>query len=280
MYSGDILVNAPIQLVTKFIMDPLIIAGVSGHIAILGFKDEAKNEYLFGDKITELSTPTNEFKALYILPKSDGNFKYDEGVFIGPEVTIENGVRYSGYTDDGKFELEINIIPKGIEENLTNIHFMTNVKYNDSLLERLLGKSPIDFARQIVEDHFMTYVRLYFPSFINYITSIELAEKPSPSLISLSPISQFTGDAGSLLAKINEVIAQLNLGVIKVKLDGLTCSIVVENKAMKRAVCKSESEIKTDFEALSMIMTTKGQGKMEVYALNIEDIIESLATLA
>ena len=280
MYRGDIIINAPVQFVMKFIEDPLIIAGISGHIAILKFKDKVKDEYLFGDKIKELSAPTNEFKVLYILLKSDGTFKYAEGVFIGPEVTMENGIRYFGYTDDSKLEFEINFILKGLGENLTSIHFATTVKYNDSLLERLLGRSTVDLARHIVEDHFITYIRVYFSAFVSFIHSIELIEKSSPSSISLPPISQFTGDAGSVLVKINEITTQLDLGVIKVKFDGLTCSIIVENKAMKKAVCKSDGETRTDFEALSMILSAKGQGKMEVYAINVEDIIESLSILA
>jgi len=35
MYRGDIVINAPVQFVRKFAMDPLIISGISGHIAIL-----------------------------------------------------------------------------------------------------------------------------------------------------------------------------------------------------------------------------------------------------
>jgi len=192
---------------------------------------------------------------------------------------MENGIRYFGYTDDGKLEFEIIFIPKSLGENLTNIHFATTVKYNDSLLERLLGRSAVDLARHIVEDHFITYTRVYFPSFVSFISSIELIEKSSPSSVSLPRTSQFSGDAGSVLTKINEVITQLDLGVIKVKFGGLTCSIVVENKTMKKAVCKSDSETRTGFEALSMIMSAKGQGKMEVYAINVEDIVESLSIL-
>ena len=276
MYRGDIVINAPVQFVRKFAMDPLLISGIFGHVAILGFKDKAKNEYLFGDRIRELTAPANEFKALFILLKSGGNFKYADGVFKGPEVTAE-GIKYSGYSDDGKLEFEISIILKSLGENVTRVYFETNFKYNDPLLDRLLGRSAVDFAKHIVEDHFITYTRVYFPSFVDLMGQRGI---PSTSSVSLSPISEFTGDAGSLLAKINEVITQLNLGVIKVSFDKLNCSIVVENKAMKKAVCKSDGATKTGFEALSMIMTAKGQGKMEVYALNIEDLIESLSTLA
>ena len=278
MYRGDIVVNAPVQFARKFAMDPLLISGISGHITILGFKDKVKNEYLFGDRIRELTAPANEFKALFILLKSGGNFKYADGVFKGPEVTAE-GIKYSGYSDDGKLEFEISIITKSLGENLTRVYFMTNVKYNDSFMDRLLGRSAIDFAKHIVEDHFMTYARVYFPSFSDLLSSMGQREKSSTSPVSLSPISEFTGDAAEVLAKINEAITQLNLGVIKVSFDKLNCSIVVENKTMKKAVCKGESGIKTGFEALSMIMSAKGQGKMEVYAINVEDIVESLSIL-
>jgi len=279
MYRGDIVINAPIQFVRRFVMDPLIISGISGHISIRGFKDKAKNEYLFGDRIRELSAPANEFKALFILLKRGSNFKYADGVFKGPEVTMD-GIKYSGYSDDGKFEFEISIIPKSLGENLTRVYFGTNVKYNDSFMDRLLGRSAVDFAKHIVEDHFITYTKQYFPSFSDLLSSMGQRDMSSPSSVSLSPISEFTGDAAGVLAKMNEAITQLNLGVIKVSFDKLNCSIVVENKAMKKAVCKGENGIKTGFEALSMIMSAKGQGKMEVYALNIEDIVESLSILA
>jgi len=279
MYMGDILINAPVYFVRKFIMDPLIIAGTSGHISILGFKDKAKNDYLFGDKIRELSAPATEFRVLYILLKTGLNFQYTDGVFIGPELTAE-GVKYYGYSDDGRLEFEINFMPKSLGENSTRLYIATNVKYNDSLLDRILGRKAVDFARHIVEDHFITYARVYFPSFFDLVPSMRSKEQSSVPSVSLSPISQFSGDAGSILIKINEAITQLNLGVIKVKFDKLTCNIVVENKTMKKAVCKSENEIKTGFEALSMILGTKGQGKMEVYSVNVEDIIESLSILA
>jgi len=279
MYRGDIVVSAPVQFARKFAMDPLIISGISGHISILGFKDKAKNEYLFGDRIRELTAPANEFKALFILLKSGGNFKYADGVFKGPEVTMD-GIKYSGYSDDGKLEFEISTMPKSLGENLTRVYFATNVKYNDSFMDRVLGRSAVDFAKHIVEDHFITYAKQYFPSFSDLLSSMGQRDKSSPSSVSLSPISEFSGDAGGVLAKMNEVITQLNLGVIKVSFDKLNCSIVVENKTMKKAVCKNGNGIKTGLEAISMIMTAKGQGKMEVYAMNIEDIIESLSVLA
>jgi len=279
MYRGDIVINAPVQFVRKFAKDPVYISGVTGHISILGFKDKAKNEFLFGDKIRELSAPAKEFKVLYILLKKGGDFKYADGVFKGPETTMD-GIKYYGYSDDGKLEFEISIMPKSLGENLTRMFFATNVKYNDSFLDRLLGRSAVDFARHIVEDHFMTYARVYLSSLPDLLSSMGQKEKPSTSPVSLSPISEFTGDAGSVLAKINEAITQLNLGVIKVNFDKLNCSIVVENKTMKKAVCKGESGTKTGFEALSMIMTAKGQGKMEVYTVNVEDLIESLTVLS
>jgi len=279
MYRGDLVVNAPVQFARKFAMDPLIISGISGHISIRGFKDKAKNEFLFGDRIRELSAPANEFKALFILLKSGGNFKYADGVFKGPEVTMD-GIKYSGYSDDGKLEFEISIMPKSLGENVTRLYFATNVKYNESFMDRLLGRSAVDFAKHIVEDHFITYARVYFSSFADLLSSFTQKGYSSTSSISLSPISEFTGDAAGVLAKMNETITQLNLGVIKVSFDKLNCSIVVENKAMKKAVCKGENGIKTGFEALSMIMSAKGQGKMQVYTINVEDLIESLAVLA
>jgi len=281
MYRGDTVINAPVQFVRRFVMDPLIISGISGHISILGFKDKAKNEFLFGDRIRELSAPANEFKALFILLKRGSNFKYADGVFKGPEVTMD-GIKYSGYSDDGKLEFEISFIPKSLGENLTRMYFATNVKYNDSFMDRLLGRSAVNFARHIVEDHFITYTKVYFSSFADLLSSMGQRDMSSPSSVSLSPISEFTGDAGSLLAKMNEVMSQLNLGVIKMSFDKLNCSIVVENKTMKKAMCKSDKEIRTGLEAISMIITTatKGQGKMQVYTINVEDLIESLAVLA
>lgn len=184
-------------------------------------------------------------------------------------------IKYSGYSDDNKLEFEISIIPKSLGENLTRMYFATNVKYNDSFMDRLLGRSAVDFAKHIVEDHFITYARVYFSSFADLLSSMGQREISSPSPISLSPISEFTGDAAGVLAKMNQVITQLNLGVIKVSFDKLNCSIVVENKTMKKAVCKGENGIKTGFEELSMIMSAKGQGKMQVYTINVEDLIEN-----
>jgi len=279
MYRGDIVVNLPVQFVRKFLMDPLLIAGISGHIVIRWFKDKAKNEYLSGNRIRELSAPTNEFKAIFVLRTSSGDYKYLEGVFKGPEVTMEE-IKYYGYTDDGKLEFGITIMPKSLGGSATRIYFMTNFKYNDSLMDRLLGRTAEDFAKHIVEDRFITYARVYFQSYAELFSAMGQKEGPSPSSVSLYPISEFTGDAASLLAKMNEVVSQLNLGVIKVSFDKLNCSIVVENKTMKKAVCKSDKEIRTGLEAISMIITAKGQGKMQVYTINVEDLIESLAVLA
>ncbi|WP_014511677.1 hypothetical protein [Saccharolobus solfataricus] len=49
---------------------------------------------------------------------------------------------------------------------------------------------------------------------------------------------------------------------------------------MKRAICRSDSSVKVGFEALSMIISAKGQGKMEVYSVKMEDVIDTLYTLA
>ncbi|MBB5253553.1 hypothetical protein [Sulfurisphaera ohwakuensis] len=62
-------------------------------------------------------------------------------------------------------------------------------------------------------------------------------------------------------------------------LDKLNCSIVVQNKEMKKAVCRSNGNVKMGFEALSMIISAKGQGKIGVYTIKIEDIIDTLYAL-
>ncbi|WP_260311113.1 hypothetical protein [Sulfurisphaera ohwakuensis] len=48
---------------------------------------------------------------------------------------------------------------------------------------------------------------------------------------------------------------------------------------MKKAVCRSNGNVKMGFEALSMIISAKGQGKIGVYTIKIEDIIDTLYAL-
>ncbi|QXJ28601.1 hypothetical protein J5U23_01470 [Saccharolobus shibatae B12] len=279
MYSTELTLNSPIWIVRKFLMDPLFISGVSGHISILKFKDKQNNEYLMGDRIRELSTPTDEFIALYILLRTSKDFKYTEGIFKGPEVKMQS-IKYSGMSDDGKLEFTIEFMPKSLGDTQTRLYVATNVKYNDSLLDKMLGKSAVDFAKHIVEDHFVTYARVYFPSLYGDIIKIfNTKGKPTQGL-SVAPSLEFTGDAGSILSKINEMISQLDLGLIKVNFDKLSCNIVVQNTEMKRAICRSDSNVKTGFEALSMIISAKGQGKIEVYSVKIEDLMETLYALA
>jgi len=278
MYTRDLVINVPAFYVRKFAMDPFIISGISGHIAILGSKGEKDMESSSEAETEKVLAQPNEFNALFILPMRGGGSKYVDGIFKGPEVTMD-GIKYYGRTNDGKLEFEGEIITKSLGDNSTRVYFSANIKYNDSFMDRLLGKSAEDFAKHIVEKHFIRYAKMYLPSYAELFSSMG---KNSSSSVSLSPISEFTGDAGSLLAKMNEVMSQLNLGVIKMSFDKLNCSIVVENKTMKKAMCKSDKEIRTGLEAISMIITTatKGQGKMQVYAINVEDLIESLAVLA
>ncbi|BFI76801.1 hypothetical protein [Sulfurisphaera ohwakuensis] len=279
MYNTEVIINAPIYFVKKMLMDPLVISGISGHIAILKFKDKQKNEYLMGDKIRELSAPTDEFIALYILLRTSKDFKYAEGFFKGPEITVES-IKYYGKTDDGKLEFTIEFMPKNLGSTQTRLYIATTVKYNDSLLDKIMGRSAVDFSKHIVEDHFATYARIYFPALYgDIIKSLTSTEKTSQGLM-IAPSFEFTGDASSILSKINEIISQLDLGLIKVNFDKLNCSIVVQNKEMKKAVCRSDGNVKMGFEALSMIISAKGQGKIEVYAIKIEDIIDTLYALA
>jgi len=283
MYSTELTLNSPSWIVRKFLMDPLFISGVSGHISILKFKDKQKDEYIMGDRIRELSAPTDEFIALYILLRTNKDFKYTEGIFNGPKVTMES-IKYSGMSDDGKLEFTIEFMPKSLGDTQTRLYVATNVKYNDSLLDKMLGKSAVDFAKHIVEDHFATYVRVYFPSLygdiIRSLTNKETDKEKTTQGLSLTPLFEFSGDATSILSKINEMVSQLDLGLIKVNFGKVNCNIIVQNKDMKRAICRSDSNVKAGFEALSLIISAKGQGKMEVYSVKMEDLIDTLYTLA
>jgi hypothetical protein len=279
MYSTEVTMDAPIWIVRKVLMDPLFISGISGHISITKFKDKQKGEYLMGDRIRELSAPTDEFIALYILVRTTKDFKYAEGIFKGPIVNMQS-IKYSGMSNDGKLEFTIQFLPKSLGNTQTKLYIATDVKYNDSLLDKILGRTAVDFARHIVEDHFATYARVYFPSLYgDIIKSITDKEKMTQGL-SLTPSFEFSGDATSILSKINEIVSQLDLGLIKVNFSKVNCNIVIQNKEMKRAICKSDSDVKVGFEALSMIISAKGQGKMEVYSLKLEDLIDTLYTLA
>ena len=120
MYSTELVINAPTFFVRKILMDPMFVSGTSGHIAILKFKDKQKNEYLAGDKIRELSAPTDEFIALYILLKTNKDFKYEEGIFKGPEITVQS-IKYYGKTDDGKLEFTIEFMPKNLGNTQTRL---------------------------------------------------------------------------------------------------------------------------------------------------------------
>ncbi|QGA53994.1 hypothetical protein GFS03_05090 [Sulfolobus sp. E5-1-F] len=275
MYSTEVKINAPIFVVRKILMDPLFTSGISGHIAILKFKDKQKNEFLMGDRIRELSAPTDEFEALYILMRTSKDFKYTEGIYRGPEVSLQS-IKYSGISNDGKLEFTIEFMPKSIGDSQTTLYIATKVKYNDSLLDKLLGKSAVDFAKHIVEDHLGMYARVYFSYLYGDIIKNLASKERSTQGLSITPLFEFTGNAGSILSKINETISQLDLGKIKVNFDNLTCDIVVQNKEMKRAICRSDNIIKTGFEALAMIISAKGEGKMEVYSVKVEDLIEIL----
>jgi len=279
MYSTEVTSNVPSWIARKILMDPLFVSGISGHISILKFKDNQKNEFLAGDRIRELSSPTSEFYALYILLRTSKDFKYTEGIFKGPEISVQS-IKYIGKSDDGKLEFSIEFMPKSIGDDQTRLYIATNIKYNDSLLDRVLGRSAVDFAKHIAEDHIATYARVYFPSlFGDVIRSISGKEKPAQGL-SLAPSLEFTGDATAILSKINEMTSQLELGLLKVNFGKLNCNIVVQNKEMKRAICRSDSSVKVGLEALSMIISAKGQGKMEVYSVKMEDLIDTLYALA
>jgi hypothetical protein len=279
MYSTEVIIDVPIWIVRKILMDPLFISGISGHISITEFKDKQKGEYLMGDRIRELSAPTDEFIALYIIETTTKDFKYAEGIFKGPIVNMQS-IKYFGMTNDGKLEFKAELVPKSLGNTQTRLYIATDIKYNDSLIDKILGRSAVDFAKHIVEDHFATYARVYFPLLYGDIIKSKTDKEKITQGLPLTPLFEFSGDAASILSKINETISQLDLGLIKVNFSKVNCNIVIQNKEMKRAICKSEGNVKVGFEALSMIISAKGQGKMEVYSLKLEDLIDILYTLA
>jgi len=267
MYRGDTVINAPVQFVRKFASDPVLISGIFG-LAIIGVKDKSRDIFLYGDEIKQLSMPSDEFKVVFPVRKNS-DFVFVTGTWKGPEILMD-GIRYYGISDDKKLEVEVKIVLKGLADYTTRVYFEADFKYKGSFMDRFLGRKAEDFAKYIVEDRFVTYVKAYFKSFVELLPEMEKSSAP----LSLSPIFEFSGDAVNILAKINELIAQLNVAVIKVDFDKLNCRIVAENKEMKKVMCKSEGKIKSDFEALSMIMTARGQGKMEVYGMNTDQVFE------
>ena len=271
MYREDAVIPAPVQFIKKFATDAVLISGIFG-LAIIGVKDKARDKFLYGDEIRELSSPTDEYKVVFPIRKGN-DFTFVVGTWVGPEVSMD-GIRYHGISDDEKLEVEVRIVLKSLADNTTRVYFEADFKYKGSFMDRFLGRKAEDLAKYIVEDRFITYVRAYFKSFLELLPTMGQDGKPSISSFSLTPIIEFTGEAKDILAKINETIAQLSVAVIKVDIDKLNCRIVAENKEMKKAMCKSEGKIKTDFEALSMIMTARGQGKMEVYGINTDEVFE------
>ena len=260
MYRADVVVKAPVSVVRKLAVDPFIVAGVSGHISIIGIKDKEKNEYVLGD---ELAKPENEFAVVYLLrtSMSERNYKPVLGIFKGPEISIE-GIKYYGYTNDHKLEFEIGILPRSLGENLTRIFFTVKVKYNDSLLDKLLGRTDADFAKHVVDDHFITYAKHYFNFNVENGNSL-------PKFLVFS----YSGNIKLILKKVNEIVSQLDLGVIKIDVGKVKCSVIVKEKEIKEAVCKSSEGEEIDFNQLSNLNV---EGKLEVYRINIGELVENL----
>ena len=102
MYRDHILVNAPALFLKKFLSDPFVIAGISGHILL-----------------------EPEGRAVFVL----------QGTYRG-EVGIDE-IKYFGESE--KLSLEIKIILKSVEEK-TRVYFEVSIEQDDSLFGKILKR--------------------------------------------------------------------------------------------------------------------------------------------
>ncbi|ARM75424.1 hypothetical protein [Acidianus manzaensis] len=258
MYSSEIEVEAPRSLVLEFVRDPFIVAGVFGHVAILRVKDKVKGDFVTPEY---LEKPENSFKVAYIYGVPP-DYKVFSGIFEGPKISVD-AIEYSGYTDDGKIKFTLSFILKNLASE-TRIYMNSEFKFEGSFLDKMLGRGSFDMAKHIIEGHFMPYIKFYFDS-----------HKSSEVKIGKRIILQDEGDMNYIITKFKEVARTMNNGIIEVYSENLNCSFGIINNNMKRSICRSGKDIKTDTEALTALLFSTGKGKIIAYEVNLEDAIIS-----
>lgn len=258
MYRNEIIVNASRPITLGLLTNPFLIAGITGHLAIIGVKDKQKGDYV---KPEFLSSPERDFKVAYVFG-GDENHYVSLGYLRGPEVT-PGEVKYEGATFDGKFEVDVSFFLTPIGDSKTRIVISVNAKYKTSILSKLFGRSEQDLATHIVESHFIPFFKFFFkPSEEFEIRKIEIISEE--------------GDGHKLLGKFKEVLPKLEVGVAKIYGNDTECSIVVFNRDIKRMTCRADDDVKSGHEALSLLLLNNGELKMRVYQLLLDDIMEKL----
>ena len=262
-YSGDIDVPATREKLLPKVSNPILFAGVTGHILVLKAYDHKAEDFV---PFSALTFPSDRFRVVYTYGLCNEEIRLFRG-YLEKDGETQVGVMYRGRTDDGRvsWETVVELLPVNSEE--TRLQVSVTARYAIPHLLGL-GSGKLDlpkFIEHIFRDHVEPYFRLYTPG-----------QETRGLDVKVTVVRSLEGPLNEVILKAWDYIEDLGLGVVKIEGREIRGTISVMDGKIKEIRLFHSGKMLKDDDAVAKIMELSSPVKVSIYTVDTESLIGAI----